>query len=247
MSRPLAAVILAAATFAFAVPTHGQQRMWAGARLGFTSSTLGAEYARLLNARSRSTFTASIVFGAHVTRHLAIQPELAYVQKGARVDFTPASAATIDIRYIEFQFPLVLIPIPQGRLRPKLYSGIAGSVELSCDVQGSFPGGDSSTRCGWQDPLRTVLVFTQTSLVEMGWLVGAGLDLALGPGAVTADLRYNLGLSDINDIETVSINGVGAPLRVENRALQVVAGYVLYLGGPFAPPRRFPDRRGSDR
>lgn len=235
MSRLVTVTLLVAATLTLPEPA-GAQRTWAGARLGLTSSNLSANDSDLLDTSARRTLTASVVFGTNVTRYLAIQPELAYVQKGGSGGSTPDDEFTIDVRYIELQFPLVLtLPLPDSRFRPRLYSGLAAGVELSCDVRGPGPDGKTSRRCGWQDPFHIMLAFTETSLIELGWLLGAGVDFAVGPGAVTADLRYNLGLTDINDLGDLLF-------RVENRALQAVAGYVLYLGGPYEPPHRFPDR-----
>ncbi|NIM50715.1 MAG: hypothetical protein GTO22_15930 [Gemmatimonadales bacterium] len=51
-------------------------------------------------------------------------------------------------------------------------------------------------------------------------MIGVGVDVALGNGAITADIRYNLGLMDIHE---------STELTLRNRAFQVLVGYVHHL------------------
>ncbi len=50
-------------------------------------------------------------------------------------------------------------------------------------------------------------------------MFGAGVGVAVGGGAITADIRYNLGLMDIYE-------GTGT---VRNRTLQALVGYAHHL------------------
>ncbi len=55
----------------------------------------------------------------------------------------------------------------------------------------------------------------QTEAIDIGILLGGGLDIRIGGGALTADVRYNLGLIDIDESDATS----------RNRAFQVLPGY----------------------
>ena len=216
------------------------QRLWAGARAGVARSSLGGDYDDIFGGEPRSTFTGSAVLGLHATRILAFQAELAYVRKGVTGEIDPAGSYTVDLRYIELQMPLLLtVPVAGGRLRPRAYSGISLAYELSCDFEGKSDFFTGNVPCGTIYPGVSggVIIFTETNPFEMGWLLGTGLDVALGPGALTLDLRFNRGLTDINSL----------PTSMENRTLQVLAGYVFYFGGPYEPARAFPRRPGKSR
>lgn len=70
---------------------------------------------------------------------------------------------------------------------------------------------------------------------------GRGLDLGLGgPGALTLDGRYDLGLTDINDVDDV------AATEIENRAFSISGGLLFRLPWPAArrtgSGRRLPGR-----
>jgi hypothetical protein len=61
--------------------------------------------------------------------------------------------------------------------------------------------------------------FPATNTVDVGLLFGAGIDVRLGPGKVSGDVRYDLGLTDIAE--------AGSTLK--NRSIEFLLGYVYVL------------------
>ena len=208
------------------------QRLSVGTRLGVAISDFGGDFGDLAETDSRTAFTMSGVFGWNFSRLFAFQPEIAYVLKGATDDIPNDIAdVTLDLRYLELQLPLVLtIPIAESGFRPRLYSGPAVALELSCEVEVDDGVFTVITDCDerFDTEFGFQVAFTETKALDIGWLFGGGFDLAAGPGALTGDLRYNVGLTDINDFP----GDFGEEMSIKNRALQLLLGYVLYFGGP---------------
>lgn len=74
--------------------------------------------------------------------------------------------------------------------------------------------------CEDQASMFPVTFFTATASIDLGLLFGAGIDVRLGPGMISGDVRYDLGLTDI-------IEGGGS--SVKNRAIEILLGYVYSL------------------
>jgi hypothetical protein len=104
-------------------------------------------------------------------------------------------AGTVALLTLALVFPT------GGRLRPRLYAGPSLALELGCgwslDERSDLSGGVRSSGARRASPQ------------------GGGLDIRIGGGALTADVRYNLGLIDIDESDATS----------RNRAFQVLPGY----------------------
>lgn len=64
--------------------------------------------------------------------------------------------------------------------------------------------------------------------MEFGLIGGVGADIGRGRGVITVDLRYDHGISNINDAPTIiDINGSAfqTTLSQTNRAFMLIVGY----------------------
>jgi hypothetical protein len=123
-------------------------------------------------------------------------------------------AGTVALLTLALVFPT------GGRLRPRLYAGPSLALELGCGWSldersviisgGTVIGSEESESTGG-----CVDEDIQTEAIDIGILLGGGLDIRIGGGALTADVRYNLGLIDIDESDATS----------RNRAFQVLPGY----------------------
>lgn len=138
------------------------------------------------------------------------------MQKGAK-----ASEAGVEgkfkINYVEVLVPLtVLIPV-EGIVVPRLYAGPSLAFELECKLEESAGGVTAEADCADEE--------ASTNSVDYGIFFGGGIDIQAGPGHVTLDVLYNLGIGDIADEDPTD------PLvDVSNKNIQIMAGYGFRIG-----------------
>ncbi len=228
MMRSLPLRLLAASGVLLVVlakPAYAQ-RFSIGGRAGLDFARLELETGS--NFDSRIAFSVGGFFGYRLSEQFAFQPELSFVMKGAgsAVTFTgfiealpPEENPVVTnvhfeykLDYLELQVPLtLLIPAGSSVLMPRVYLGPSLALEVGCETGADVEG----------EAAPSIPCFTETKKVDFGVIVGAGLDTRLGDGALTTDLRYNLGLRDINA-------GIGGAVR--NRVVQLLVGYAYYFG-----------------
>ena len=162
--------------------------------------------------RSRSGFTVGATAGLGVAPWLTIQLEGRYAQLGTR-QVDAGLTGVLRVSYVEV--PLVAraaIPIGSSAVTPHLYAGGFVRIKTDCDVR--FSGSVSlAVDCG------TAGVGDIRSS-DHGVVFGGGADLRLGPGAVTLDVEYALGLRNI---------ALDPSAEVLSRVLVVGAGYRVSL------------------
>ncbi|MEE8519819.1 MAG: outer membrane beta-barrel protein, partial [Gemmatimonadota bacterium] len=151
--------------------------------------------------------------------YFRIQFEGQYVQKGA--EFTDEAVldvtAEISLDYIEFMVPFTLTIPTNSAIAPRLYAGPALGIEVSCNLSVEGGGLDESADCD-EDADASARKSTDFSV-----FFGGGVDIAVGSGAITLDVLYDLGLSSIDDTP-------GEDIDVKNKALLVLAGYRFFFG-----------------
>lgn len=202
--------LLSAVLLSAAVASPGFAQFSAGGRAGISFATLRGDWS------TRTGFSVGGFFGHNFHEFFAVQPELQFVMKGARqedVDFEQE----IKVSYLELLVPATLT-LPTGRdVQPRVYAGPAVALKLTCKAEvKSFRlvvAGD----CDDPD------VGRDAKSIDFGLVFGAGVDFGVGNGAITADVRYNLGLTNSNDVP-------GEPEEVKNRVWQILVGYAFFFG-----------------
>lgn len=160
------------------------------------------------------------------------------VQKGSDDEFTAARLdgttfrvdRSIRLNYFEIAVPVILKPeVDYETFKPRLYGGPRVAIEMSCSVD--FAGHESlpsSADCEERVEAIDGLAYTITKGVEFGFIGGVGADIGGGRGVITVDLRYDHGISNINDAPTI-IDFPGSPLQATlsqtNRAFMLIVGY----------------------
>lgn len=172
-----------------------------------------------VNLDAETGYRAGAVLRWNFAPVLGFQTGASFSQKGATSD-TEALTQEIQIDYLEI--PLLLqINIPTGPVpvNPRIFGGGTFNFELTCDQTLSDGTGSVEAACS-ADELGDAAIDTKS--VDVGLLFGGGLDFPAGPGAFTVDVRFDLGLSDINDV-------VDSPTELKNRNFQATAGYVILV------------------
>jgi hypothetical protein len=116
--------------------------------------------------------------------NFAIQPEVLYEMKGTKED---GGDGKIKLNYITVPVLLKYVIPTQGKMAPSIFAGpYLGFKASAKDQDGTKLEGVKST--------------------DFGVAFGAGLDFAAGAtGVFTIDARYELGLSNTNDVGDVSV------------------------------------------
>lgn len=141
-----------------------------------------------------------------LTRNIAIQPELQYIQKGSRFR-TDATRSSLILGYLEL--PLLLkLQLPSGgtgRVAPHLYGGAAGSYRIDCRLHVTTGDNSVSQPC-------SNLAEPPPRRWDASAVVGAGADFRY----LFVDLRFDLGLT--------RIGRTAGQEDIKNRTLSLVVG-----------------------
>ncbi len=175
------------------------------------------------------------VFGAglelKISEKFTLQPELLFIQKGykveesyyfeeARVASDVENKANIRLNYLElpimFKMKFNNFYINAG---PSFSYGIGGNFESEVSTFGVTESETSKVKFGKEPDNNDGDNFYYDNAFDLGVQLGAGIKV----GPVVIDLRYGLGLSNLND-KPKSFEGSYA---FQNRALQLSVGFPI--------------------
>lgn len=179
----------------------------ASAQIGPVGLKVGMNMADLTGDAENTDMKAGLVIGAFANFSLGvinIQPELLYSMKGSKVD-------DVSQDYNYFEIPILIkynLPIP-GKLTPSVYAGPVFSILLNAESDGND-------------------IKDQLKNNDYGIIIGAGVNMDLGSYVLTFDARYNMGLSDISDLDD---NLPNSEDEWKNSTIMVMAGIGFNLPG----------------
>lgn len=154
-------------------------------------------------------FAAGISFEVPLSRKVSIQPEMLIVRKHAEIDLKDsgfAGSEKLSANYLEI--PLLLKWYPGSR-RGTIFSLQGGlALGLRMDARRESRGEDGT--------IEDVEAETLVRATDWGMVLGAGVEFHEFIWALTIDLRYNHGLSDIDNS--------GSSVSAKWRAAYIVAG-----------------------
>lgn len=219
MHRSLRSLVSALVALVVLAPSAAGQGLDIGAEAGINVSDLTVEDDEgNTETETRTGLRVGAVLRWGFSPLLGLQTGGYYSEKGA----TAVEAGTdlgIDLAYVEVPLLLtVSIPTGPSPLTPRLYAGPQVAFETSCELAGSSGPFSVSSSC--EDAVDEGIGLDPAS-TDLSVVLGGGLDLSAGPGALTVDARYDLGLSDINEFEGTE--------GLKNRAFSVSAGYLIGL------------------
>ena len=183
-----------------------------GAHAGLTWATATGD-----DVEDAADYKTDLSFGAYLTFDLmptlSIRPELNYMAFGADVSDVDITA-TLDIRYV--QIPVLLqLSLPTPGARPYLFAGPAVSFEAKCTAEAESGGISASADCDDAD------LFERKSTM-WSLIGGAGLGFGIGPGEASIGVRYDMGLTSLDD----SVDEAD----IRSQAISVLIGFSLGLG-----------------
>lgn len=200
----LSATLLAATSLLPCASASGQGQI--GVLLGATYSTLRGVDG--LNGRTGLVGGLSIVLPSE--GFLAFQTEALLVNKGAKA--STGAPGGLKLSYVEVPLMARLTLHRGGSMHPHLYAGPYLGIQVDCSVKGT------ATAC---DDLPGV----NTHSVDIGGMVGGGVDYDVGPLVLSGGVRYSFGVSKVADF---SFDAVDESAR--NGVYALYAGAAIRLG-----------------
>ncbi len=187
--------------------SHGQ-----GVRIG---GIIGATYSQLsgidnLDQRTGTMGGVSVVLP--LAGPFSLQTEALVVSKGADGQLS-TSTNGVQLTYAEVPVLLRLSVSRQSMLAPHVYAGPYFGYQVDCSVQGSDVDCDD-------------LPGVSTKSVDIGGIVGGGVDLDLGGLVLTSGLRYEFGVSKVIDFDTSNVRE-----SARNGTFALYAGLSFRIGG----------------
>jgi hypothetical protein len=185
-----AAAILVAA---LAVPAAALENLHAGIRGGLNIANVSADPDDTELADSRNGLALGGFVAFPVTPMISVQPEALFMMKGDKQEEGDVTS-NVKLNYIEVPVLAKVNFMPQGTANPSLFLG--PSVGFNTTAKSEVEMGT--------DPAEETDIKDSTKSVDFGLVFGGGLEMPVGQGGqkVGFDIRYTMGLVDINDDAT---------------------------------------------
>ena len=205
MKRLIVAVVALVAIFALSsASVYAVEGLSAGVTAGLNISNLYGDDVEAFAEGADTKMKIGAAFGGFanyvINDYLAVQPELLYTMKGMKVD--AAETISVSLNYLEIPI-LAKVSMPmEGKIKPSFIIGPAIGILLTAEVE-------------------DVDIKDDMKSIDFGLALGAGVNVAeVGPGNMSADVLYTLGLTSVPDVEDVSI---------KNWAISIMVGYAFPL------------------
>jgi hypothetical protein len=172
---------------AFVSFSHAQMQI--GPKLGLNISNIHGDDAG--SPDSKTGFCGGLFFMYQFSNMFAIQPEAYYTMKGAKEkeDIEGYTVeATVSLDYIEVPLLLkLIIPIQGSSVHPAVFAGPAVGFNTTHKVKVEVEGQSA------EDDIPDV------KSTEFSLVFGGGVGFPVGNNELGFDVRYNLGLTTIDD------------------------------------------------
>jgi hypothetical protein len=190
------------------LPSAPRRRGSVGAEVGYSRTTLSGPDAQGL--RSRQGAITGLFVQAPLGGPLSLRPELLFALKGGRAEASVEGGGTaqLDIELAYIEVPLLLrVGLPRGRVRPMLFGGPAGALQIGCDLQ--LIGSDQPVRSTCD--AAEFAVFRQ---LDFALVVGGGIEVRWPQSSLSLEGRYTGGLRSVLDQFDVRNRGYGVVLAL---------------------------------
>lgn len=193
-------VVLGIALAVGAAPAHGVGPLAGGVKGGLAMHKFTGDDARG-SPDWRTAWAAGGFLTLGLGSSLALQPELLYVRKGAKFEWTAMDefGEPIDDGESHYKFDYLDLPVlvkytlpTAGRVRPCVFAGPVASLKMSARYV--------SDAIGVLEPAVDEEVDEVKSL-DFGLALGAGVAFPAGGRTLSVDVRYTAGLTDWPDID----------------------------------------------
>ena len=166
------------------------QGVSAGVKGGLSIATISTDVPGIATDSLNRVHAGGVV-SVDLTQTFSIQIEGLFSQKGSNFDDPfEFGVGRFEFDYVEIPI-LAKVKIATGSVSPHVFAGPAIAFETSCTIKAEVFADDVD--CDEiDDPL-------ERKSVNVGVIFGGGLEIEAGPGVVTVDAAYNVGLRNICD------------------------------------------------
>jgi hypothetical protein len=166
--------------------------------------------------RALWAFSGGIFLRVDMSRIFTFQPEILFVRKGAVWEASEnwgnyhySYKYTNNLNYLELPLLIQIIPPSKALLVPNLCFGLAPAFLLSAqyNLTGNYSYysySDNGTFDGIRD-------------IDVSLIVGGGFDIKTGKGSITTEVRYTVGL--------VNLDKTSSESKINNRSVSFLVGY----------------------
>jgi hypothetical protein len=191
-----------------------------GVQGGVNLSGVNVEQVTGLTFNGRNGYNVSALARFGIDEVLAVQLQAMLTQKGTEGELVTGQAR-LDFKQTYLEFPLLaVISFPSfagGRFTPRFVGGPEIAFEVDCNVSVRATTGDE----GFEEDCEGPEVQVERDNIDLGIIFGAGLDIAVGPGAITLDVAYDLGMKNLSP--------EGSSESLKHRTWMFTAGYLIPL------------------
>jgi hypothetical protein len=198
---------------------------------GITSSNVNFDQ-DLANQKSNTGFVGGLGLSFPITsdNFVAIQPELLYIQKGYKADVGEVGfvVANNRINYNYLELPL-LLKVNFGEEAFKAFVNAGPSFGYALGGRSRADNRDLKLKFGNNTSTNDVTYMNPDNYnrLDIGLQFGIGAGIAAGPGDLTLEARYGIGLTDFSNVsgQPDSFN------KSKNRVIALMLGYAIPFGG----------------
>ncbi len=203
MKRFIALCVIAIVCVTLGAGVSHAQLLQYGLKAGLNIASLSGDEVDDLD--SRMGLAVGGYLSVPVAPSFSIQPELLYSMKGASDSFAGVDV-TLKLDYLEIPvLAKYTFGLPGAPVKPSIFAGPALGLKLSSKVK--VEGFGESEEEDLEDVKDT----------DFGLVFGAGLAFNLGSNSVGVDVRYNLGLTSIDD--------TGEGFDVKNNVISLMVSF----------------------
>ena len=214
MKTKFALIVAGMVLMLFGLPTLAAAQSMVGVKGGLVVSNISASDEQELEGNETRTGAGfGAFFRTMVAPAISVQPEALYLTKGFKGEDEELSGK-FSLTYIQVPV-LVQYPLGSGDgIAPRIFAGPAIAFETGCEISGSDSTVEVEIDCEAAD--------IATKSTDFSAVFGVGADIPMGGFAITGDVRYDLGLSNIDDS--------GADGSVKNRSWGFFVGAAVPVG-----------------
>jgi hypothetical protein len=204
MNRGMIVITLAGLTLLSASMANAAEELYGGIKGGVNFANQSTDPDAELDSRTGMAVGGYV--GIPVNNVLSVQPEGLFTMKGAETE-----GSSWKLNYIEVPVLARASFMNEASAHPAIFAGPAVGFNLSSKIE------DDSIE-------ESIDVKDETNPIDFGVVVGGGVDIPFsgGKNSVGVDLRYTLGLNNVNDSDS------SEDLSVKNGVFQIMGSVGLF-------------------
>jgi len=175
---------------ALALPAAAQAQFGIGVKLGANLAKL-SDLESAIASGTKADFAGGGYFS--IGHRVTFQPEILYSRRSTALTTTGGSG-TVKQNFIEIPLLVGFRLIPDGVVQPEIYAGPSLSFETACKIDGA-----SGVFTATTGECASLFGSTDTKSTVFAGVAGAAVRFVLGGVVLSADARYNYGLSKVLD------------------------------------------------